>query len=50
MDADTIRKAIRRIAHEIIEQNHDLDRLVIAGNPTRGKMIARRCAAQIAEL
>ena len=50
MDADTIRKAIRRIAHEIIEQNHDLDRLVIAGIPTRGKIIARRIAAHIAEI
>jgi len=50
MDADTIRKAIRRIAHEIIEQNHDLDRLVIAGIPTRGKIIARRIASHIAEI
>jgi pyrimidine operon attenuation protein/uracil phosphoribosyltransferase len=50
MDADAIRKAIRRIAHEIIEQNHDLDRVVIAGIPTRGKIIARRIAAHIAEI
>jgi len=50
MDADSIRKAIRRIAHEIIEQNHDLNRLVIAGIPTRGKIIARRIAAHIAEI
>lgn len=50
MDADAIRKAIRRIAHEIIEQNHDLKRLVIAGIPTRGKIIARRIAAHIAEI
>lgn len=50
MDADAIRKAIRRIAHEIIEQNHDLRRLVIAGIPTRGKIIARRIAAHIAEI
>lgn len=50
MDADSIRKAIRRIAHEIIEQNHDLSRLVIAGIPTRGKIIARRIVAHIAEI
>lgn len=50
MDADAIRKAIRRIAHEIIEQNHDLGRLVIAGIPTRGKILARRIAAHIAEI
>lgn len=50
MDADAIRKAIRRIAHEIIEQNHDLSRLVLAGIPTRGKIIAKRIAAHIAEI
>jgi pyrimidine operon attenuation protein/uracil phosphoribosyltransferase len=36
MDAGAIRKAIRRIAHEIIEHNSDLSRLVVAGIPTRG--------------
>lgn len=50
MDADTIRKAIRRIAHEIIEQNRDLGRLVIAGIPTRGKILARRIAAHISQI
>lgn len=50
MDADAIRKAIRRIAHEIIEQNHELSRLVIAGIPTRGKVVAERIAAHISEI
>ena len=50
MDAEGIRKAIRRIAHEIIEQNRDLSRLVIAGIPTRGKTIARRIISHIAEI
>ena len=50
MDADAIRKAIRRIAHEIIEQNKDLHRLVIAGIPTRGKIVASRIAAHISEI
>lgn len=50
MDGDAIRKAIRRIAHEIVEQNHDLKRLVIAGIPTRGKIVARRIAAHITEI
>ena len=36
MDADAIRKAIRRIAHEIIERNEDLSEIVVAGIPTRG--------------
>ena len=50
MDADSIRKAIRRIAHEIVEQNEQLDRLVIAGIPTRGKIVARRIAEHIGEI
>jgi pyrimidine operon attenuation protein / uracil phosphoribosyltransferase len=50
MDSEAIRKAIRRIAHEIIEQNHDLRRLVIAGIPTRGKIVAQRIVAYISEI
>lgn len=50
MDAEAIRKAVRRIAHEIVEQNDDPSRLVIAGIPTRGKTIARRIAAHIAAI
>ena len=49
MDADAIRKAIRRVAHEIIEQNKDLERLVLAGIPTRGKIVAQRIASYISE-
>ncbi|HET7239081.1 MAG TPA: bifunctional pyr operon transcriptional regulator/uracil phosphoribosyltransferase PyrR [Terrimicrobiaceae bacterium] len=47
MDADAIRKAIRRIAHEVIERNKDLSRLVIAGIPTRGVEVARRIVDHI---
>ncbi|MEX1118325.1 MAG: bifunctional pyr operon transcriptional regulator/uracil phosphoribosyltransferase PyrR [Terrimicrobiaceae bacterium] len=47
LDADAIRKAIRRIAHEIIESNPDLKSLVIAGIPTRGVEIARRIVDHI---
>lgn len=50
MDSEAIRKAIRRIAHEIIEQNNELGRLVIAGIPTRGKIVASRIAAHIGEI
>ncbi len=42
MDADAIRKALHRIADEICERNTCIDRLVIAGIPTRGAEIARR--------
>jgi len=50
MDSEAIRKALRRIVHEIIEQNHDLARLVIAGIPTRGIIVAERIVSHIAEI
>lgn len=50
MDADAIRKAIRRIAHEIVERNTDLSRLVIAGIPTRGVEVARRILDHIEQI
>jgi pyrimidine operon attenuation protein / uracil phosphoribosyltransferase len=45
MDAEAIRRALQRIAHEIIEGNPMLDRIVLAGIPSRGVEIARRIAA-----
>ena len=50
MDADAIRRALQRIAHEIIEQNADLKSLVLAGIPLRGVEIARRLADFIREV
>ncbi len=47
MDAEAIRKAIRRIAHEIVEQNADAGQLLIAGIPTRGVEVARRLVDHI---
>ena len=40
MDAEAIRKALRRIAHEIIEGNPNLESVVLAGIPSRGVEIA----------
>ncbi len=50
MDAETIRRALRRIAHEIVEQNTDLKSVVLAGIPLRGVEIARRLAEFIGEV
>ena len=50
MDADAIRRALRRIAHEIIERNPDLKRLVLAGIPSRGNEIAGRIAHTISAI
>jgi len=47
LSTDDIRRAIRRIAHEIIERNPDLGRLVLIGMRTRGVPIARRLAEAI---
>ncbi len=49
LDAEAIRKALRRIAHEIIERRKSLEGLVLAGIPTRGVEVARRLAACIRE-
>ncbi len=47
LDAEAIQKAIRRMAHEIVENQPLLDRLVLAGIPTRGVEVARRLADHI---
>jgi pyrimidine operon attenuation protein / uracil phosphoribosyltransferase len=50
MDAEAINRALRRIAHEIVERNPQLTRVVLAGIPSRGVAIARRVAAFIHEI
>jgi len=50
MDAEAIRRALRRVAHEIIEQNADLKSVVLAGIPSRGVEIARRIAEFISAI
>jgi pyrimidine operon attenuation protein/uracil phosphoribosyltransferase len=50
LDGEEIRRALRRIAHEIIEGNPRLDKVVLAGIPSRGVEIARRIAAFIHEI
>jgi pyrimidine operon attenuation protein / uracil phosphoribosyltransferase len=50
MDAEAIRRALRRIAHEIIERNPQLTYVVLAGIPLRGVEIAQRIAALIHEI
>ena len=47
LDAETMRRAWRRIAHEIIERNADLSALVLAGVPARGVALAQRLASDI---
>ena len=49
LDAEEIRRALTRIAHEILERTHGGDRVILLGIPTRGVPLARRLAGRIAE-
>ena len=49
MTPEDIRRTLARIAHEIIEQNSAVDRLILVGMHTRGVPLARRLAANIEE-
>ena len=50
MDAEAIRRALRRVAHEIIERNPQLEKVVLAGIPSRGVEIARRIASFVHQI
>ncbi len=42
LDAGEIGRALKRIAHEIIEHNHGLENVVLLGIPTRGAFLGER--------
>ncbi len=46
---EEIRRALSRIAHEILERTHGGEGVVLLGIPTRGVYLARRLAARIGE-
>src|SRR5436190_24153122 len=46
-DAADLRRALTRIAHEIVERNHGADPVVLVGMYTRGVALARRLAEAI---
>ena len=50
LDAQDIRRAITRIAHEILERNRGTERLVIVGIHTRGVPFAHRLAETITRI
>jgi pyrimidine operon attenuation protein / uracil phosphoribosyltransferase len=49
MDRETIRRALTRIAHEILEKNQGTERLALVGIHTRGVDLAQRLVTQIEE-
>jgi pyrimidine operon attenuation protein / uracil phosphoribosyltransferase len=50
LDENGIRRALVRIAHEILERNQGLDDLVLVGLRSRGDHLARRLAASLREI
>jgi pyrimidine operon attenuation protein/uracil phosphoribosyltransferase len=49
MSADEVRRAVARIAHEIVEQNRGCQDLILVGMRTRGVPLAQRIAQAIGE-
>lgn len=47
LSSDDIRRALTRIAHEIVERNRGVEELVLAGMHTRGVPLAHRIASAI---
>ena len=50
MNQEDVRRALARVAHEILERNRGAEDLVIVGIHTRGVHLARRIAANLADL
>ena len=49
LDREAIRRALTRIAHEILEKNQGTERLAIVGIHTRGVDLAQRLVSKIEE-
>jgi pyrimidine operon attenuation protein/uracil phosphoribosyltransferase len=50
LDSPEINRALKRIAHEIIERNKGIENVVLIGIPTRGALLSARLAKILAEL
>ncbi|MGE8204153.1 bifunctional pyr operon transcriptional regulator/uracil phosphoribosyltransferase PyrR [Heyndrickxia sp. NPDC080065] len=50
LDQDAIRRALTRIAHEIIERNKGIENCVLVGIKTRGIHLAKRLAEKIEKI
>ncbi len=50
LDATGLKRALARIAHEILERNKSAAELVVIGIRSRGDILARRLAAEIGRL
>ena len=50
LQADDVRRAITRMAHELVEHDPDAERLVLLGIPTRGAVLAKRLGEQMTRI
>ena len=50
MDSEGIRRALTRIAHEIVEKNKGVETVVLVGIRTRGVPIAERIAEEVGRI
>ena len=50
LSSDDVSRALRRIAHEILERNRGADDLLLLGIHTRGVPLARRLAGHIGDI
>ncbi|MCU9612176.1 bifunctional pyr operon transcriptional regulator/uracil phosphoribosyltransferase PyrR [Caldibacillus lycopersici] len=50
LDEQAMRRALTRIAHEVIEKNKGIDDIVIIGIRTRGIFLAQRLASRIEQI
>src|SRR5690349_14872007 len=50
MTADDLRRAVTRIAHEVVERNHGLESVALVGLQTGGVPLARRLGAELARI
>jgi pyrimidine operon attenuation protein/uracil phosphoribosyltransferase len=50
LDAQDVRRAVTRIAHEILERDKGAETLVLVGIANRGDLLAERLAAQLTRI
>ena len=50
MDEADIARALKRIAHEIVERNRGVSNIALVGIPKRGDALAQRIAAHLAQI
>lgn len=50
MDADQIRRAVKRVSHEIVERNGGVEGLVVVGIRRRGVYLAQRIAEYLKKI